>query len=270
MGELEGKPDHSELVPMDVTPKERWDTHELVGPQIHDVAEPAGRAVLDDPLRPQEPMIRRTPVDQRRDLLTSLDARRVFVVPLQGETVAAVSTSQLEHVAFTTGAETSNDHIRIAVGSEVDYGSRFKHVSARGAAREHGGTSPIVEPGGGTMEQPDEPAFARRRVEMCFLIDVSGSMATDGKIQSLNTAIEEALPFFRRTAEESVGIEPFVRVLTFGSGVAWNGPARPLEEYWWHPVDAEPNGLTELGPAIALFVAALDANNRLRHPRSSC
>lgn len=116
------------------------------------------------------------------------------------------------------------------------------------------------------MEQPEGPAFARRKVEMCFLIDVSGSMATDGKIQSLNTAVEEALPFFRRTAEESVGIDPFVRVLTFGSEVAWQGPAAPLADYWWHPVEAQRNGLTELGPAIALFIAALDTEQPVAPP----
>jgi len=111
------------------------------------------------------------------------------------------------------------------------------------------------------------PQLRSRSVDVVFLIDVSGSMLADAKIQSLNAALEEALPFLRRAAAEVAGVESFVRVVTFGSTAAWtvDRPV-PLEEFWWDELAAEPRGLTELGAAIDLVRTSLSDDRRALPP----
>ena len=104
-----------------------------------------------------------------------------------------------------------------------------------------------------------EPAIEGKPRELVFVVDVSGSMATDAKIQSLNAALEEGLPSLRQTADGAVGVETLVRVLTFGTSVEWVVPEPvSLRDFWWRPLEAEPEGLTELGAALDTLTRALD------------
>ncbi len=104
-------------------------------------------------------------------------------------------------------------------------------------------------------------------VELVFLVDVSGSMAGEGKIQSLNSAMEEALPLLRNAATQLVTVRPFARVLTFGSTVAWVvGEAEPLSEFQWPSLAAEPQGMTELGLALDSVLRLLDVPGHASAP----
>ncbi len=111
------------------------------------------------------------------------------------------------------------------------------------------------------------PALSTRPIEIVFLVDVSGSMLADAKIQSLNAALEEALPFLRRAAAEVAGIQSFVRVVAFGSTARWvvEQPVL-LEDFWWDELEAEPQALTELGAAIDLVCTSLSDDHRALPP----
>lgn len=108
-------------------------------------------------------------------------------------------------------------------------------------------------------EEAQVPRLTAEPVDIIFLVDVSGSMAGDAKIQSLNAAMEEAVPFMRESAAETVGIEPRVKVATFGRQAHWRvSEPTPLAEFWWDELEAEPQGLTEAGAALALVTSELD------------
>lgn len=102
------------------------------------------------------------------------------------------------------------------------------------------------------------PTVQAKPVDVFLLVDVSGSMAADGKIQSLNAALEESLPFLRESAAGLVGIDPQMRVLTFSTTAHWVGAAVPLADFWWRGLSAEPQGLTEMGAALHAVKSTLD------------
>jgi uncharacterized protein YegL len=95
--------------------------------------------------------------------------------------------------------------------------------------------------------------LARRPLHFIWLLDVSGSMAADGKIQALNVAVRESIPHILDASRSSPGVELLVRVATFSSSVRWVVPTpTPVEQFGasWRDVGAEPGGLTELGMAL--------------------
>lgn len=96
-------------------------------------------------------------------------------------------------------------------------------------------------------------------MHLIFLIDTSGSMAANAKIQSLNAALEEVMPALRHEAAELVGIDPHVRVVAFSSQPRWVQEApQPLENFWWQDIAADARGLTELGLALDFVRRSLD------------
>lgn len=103
------------------------------------------------------------------------------------------------------------------------------------------------------------PIVRTKTAELIFAVDVSGSMLCDAKIQSLNAAVEEALPSLRTTASDQVGVEIAVSVLTFGTTARWSAGRRcPFSNFWWETLTAQPRGLTETGLALELIVQSLD------------
>lgn len=105
-----------------------------------------------------------------------------------------------------------------------------------------------VRPGGG---------LARRPLHFFFLVDCSGSMQFDGKIQALNTAIREAIPHMRRAALDNAGADVLVRVVRFADGATWHvGDPTPVDSFTWSDVAA--GGLTDMGAALQLVAEALD------------
>jgi uncharacterized protein YegL len=77
-------------------------------------------------------------------------------------------------------------------------------------------------------------ALATRPLHFILICDCSGSMSLDGKIQSLNNAIHEALPHIRNVADENPNASIFVRPLRFSSGAQWVKPEpTPLDHFQW-------------------------------------
>lgn len=83
-------------------------------------------------------------------------------------------------------------------------------------------------------------AMQKRPLQFFWVCDVSGSMSIDGKIQSLNSAIKEALPHMKDVAEANPFGSVQIRVSTFSHGAQWQvqKPA-PLEDFSWADLEAD-------------------------------
>ncbi len=98
--------------------------------------------------------------------------------------------------------------------------------------------------------------LATRPLHFIWIADCSGSMSVDGKIQSLNTAIREALPHMRAVADENPNAEVLVRALAFGSGAQWQvSQPTPVADFKW--TDLQTNGLTDMGLALRMVAEQL-------------
>lgn len=95
-------------------------------------------------------------------------------------------------------------------------------------------------PGGELMGRP---------LHFIWLVDCSGSMGADGKIEALNNAIDEATPHMREVAGENPNAQLFVRAICFSNGAQWHiSQPTPIDEFRWTPVQAD--GVTDLGKAL--------------------
>jgi uncharacterized protein YegL len=101
-------------------------------------------------------------------------------------------------------------------------------------------------------------AVDRRPLHFVWILDISGSMAGGGRIQALNTAIEETLPQLREDSLDHPQAQLFVRALTFADRPNWLHPAPvPVEQFRWERIHAVPQGMTELGAAILELIPAM-------------
>ncbi|MFI0409338.1 VWA domain-containing protein [Actinomadura sp. 3N508] len=97
-----------------------------------------------------------------------------------------------------------------------------------------------------------------RPLPVLVLADVSGSMAQDGKIESLNAALDSMIKAF--AGERSARGEITVGVITFGgNGVDLHHPPLPASELEWTGMTAAggPSG-TPMGAAFELARAVLE------------
>lgn len=102
---------------------------------------------------------------------------------------------------------------------------------------------------------PGESAFrpgarlAARPLHFVFLLDGSGSMGADGKIDALNDAIRGALPHLRDLADQNPFVDLLVRAIVFADGARWHlAEPTPVRDVAWSPVVA--GGFTDLGAAL--------------------
>ena len=76
-------------------------------------------------------------------------------------------------------------------------------------------------------------------------------MAVDAKIQSLNTAIREAIPHMQGVADENPNAEVLVRALKFSSGAQWHISQPTLvADFKWADLTAD--GVTDMGKALSM------------------
>ena len=101
-------------------------------------------------------------------------------------------------------------------------------------------------------------AVVRKPLHFIFVLDVSGSMNRDGRIQALNHAMAEVIPHLRDEARHNPHSELMVRVLAFANTAEWivEQPT-PIDDFHWHRVEAVPRGFTELGKALRVLAKAL-------------
>ena len=98
--------------------------------------------------------------------------------------------------------------------------------------------------------------LASRPLHFIWIADCSGSMGVDGKIQSLNNAIREAIPEMRATAGENPNARVLMRAIKFSSGAQWHiSQPTPIEEFKWEDLSA--GGVTDMGKAFNLLAEQL-------------
>lgn len=108
---------------------------------------------------------------------------------------------------------------------------------------------PILRPGQGRA--------AARPMHFIWIVDCSGSMDMDGKIQALNTAVKESLPEMKNAAEANPHAEMLVRTVAFSSGARWHDaqPTR-VHDFQWRDLPA--GGVTDMGEAFQLVADELN------------
>ena len=95
----------------------------------------------------------------------------------------------------------------------------------------------------------------RRVMTLFLLVDTSGSMAENGNIGKVNSAIEEMIPLLQEVSGENADAEIKIAVLEFSTGCRWvthdaagQPGAESLESFFWN--DLEASGLTDMGAAF--------------------
>jgi uncharacterized protein YegL len=111
---------------------------------------------------------------------------------------------------------------------------------------------------GGTARTVHRPggAQAARPLHMIWLLDTSGSMADDGKIQALNNAIRETIPHLRDISQSNPHAQILLRVVSFSTGARWHvQEPRPVESFSWKDLTAD--GYTDVGAGLTLVAQEL-------------
>lgn len=91
-------------------------------------------------------------------------------------------------------------------------------------------------------------------IPVVLLLDVSGSMGDDGKIESMNEAVREMIEAF--SEEEKMETEILVSIITFGGGVNLHLPYTKASEVRW--VDMHASGMTPMGGALKMAKAMIE------------
>ena len=98
-----------------------------------------------------------------------------------------------------------------------------------------------------------------RPLPVIILADVSGSMASEGKIDALNSAVAEMQAAF---AEEDDGrAEIHLAVATFGGTAAIHVPLTPAGDVQWTPMQA--SGRTPMGAALDIVTDLIEDRDRV-------
>jgi len=63
--------------------------------------------------------------------------------------------------------------------------------------------------------------ISKRELHFIWIVDCSGSMRDDGKIQALNYAIKEAIPHMQRESENNIQANLLISALKFSTGAQW-------------------------------------------------
>ena len=92
--------------------------------------------------------------------------------------------------------------------------------------------------------------LAHRPLHVIFITDCSGSMSADGKIQTLNTAIKEAIPHMQDAAKTNPTAQVFVRAIKFSDGASWHITSTSVDQFQWKDLDAD--GRTDMGKALEM------------------
>ncbi len=102
--------------------------------------------------------------------------------------------------------------------------------------------------------------LATRPLDFIFVVDTSASMSSGGKIEALNEAILNAIPFMRDVADENPNATIRVRVLDFSTGARWHvKEPTPVSDFEW--VDLKASGVTDMGEAFDMLSEVLDVKN---------
>jgi uncharacterized protein YegL len=97
--------------------------------------------------------------------------------------------------------------------------------------------------------------ISKRELHFIWIVDCSGSMRDEGKIESLNYAIREAIPHMQREAESNIHANLLISALKFSTGAHWIIPPTSVNSFRW--VDLQAKGETDMGEAMTLLSEVL-------------
>lgn len=105
---------------------------------------------------------------------------------------------------------------------------------------------------------------AKRQVRFFFACDRSYSMDHNGKMQSLNTAIREAMPAMNDVANDTPDVDFTIQAVSFGGDVRWDiaVPTKIQDAKW---VDLQAGGGTPMGNALEQLAAQLSLGRMPEH-----
>lgn len=98
--------------------------------------------------------------------------------------------------------------------------------------------------------------MAKRPLNFFWVVDSSGSMTVDRKMEQLNYAIQSTIPDMRQAAKDNTNAQLLIQALQFNSGAQWmtTDPVK-VEDYTW--TDLKASGGTSLGKALDLLAGQL-------------
>ncbi len=106
------------------------------------------------------------------------------------------------------------------------------------------------------MAERPGAVLAQRPLHFFLVVDCSGSMAADGKIRALNSAVREALPHLVDVAASNPHGRMLVRSVAFSTGARWHiEEPTPVDQLGW--TDLVAGGYTDLGAALDLLRSVL-------------
>lgn len=102
------------------------------------------------------------------------------------------------------------------------------------------------------------PRLARKPLHLFWILDVSGSMDSAGKIEALNDAMRVAVEAVRTAAAENPGAQVLARAICFAHDAVWHvDQPMPVEDLDWSDVSVVERGTTEIGLAISAVTDAI-------------
>jgi len=115
--------------------------------------------------------------------------------------------------------------------------------------------------------------ISTRQLHFFWVADCSGSMSIDGKIQSLNSAIREALPHMKEVAKDNPFAKVMLRTIKFSHGADWHIKKPTLiDDFQWNDLVADE--LANSGKSNADVVFLLDTSgsmgDEIESVKSSC
>jgi uncharacterized protein YegL len=107
------------------------------------------------------------------------------------------------------------------------------------------------------MNKRPHGELATRPLHFIWICDCSDSMAKNGKIKALNTAIREAIPHMQEVAEENPNAEVLVRAIKFSSGAQWHiEKPIPVADFKWTDLKTAGGG-SDMGEALSMVADQL-------------
>ena len=99
--------------------------------------------------------------------------------------------------------------------------------------------------------------LANRPLHFIWIADCSSSMGYDGKIQTLNFAIKNAIPEMQKVADENPHAKVLIRAIKFSTGAQWYiAKETPVSDFKW--TDLSTDGITDMGRAFSMVADQLN------------
>lgn len=101
--------------------------------------------------------------------------------------------------------------------------------------------------------------IAKRQLNFYYLLDTSGSMSMNGRIQALNQSVRQSIPGMSEAARSQPNAMLKVHAIEFSTSARWHTyPGIGVDTFSWH--DLKANGATSMGKAIELLCEDLENN----------